>query len=228
LALPSLLHRWRRSSATGAVAFPCNSTARRRRRRATHALLLSPESGGGSEKDSGAAVVGDDSPSFERPSLVRSAAGRQWAQRADHPEVQHRVRHFGPPARLEVGQQLESSGVMRPVVQPARRHDAVGVIAARATGGASEPRCVDRGVPGARYRARHGLSLRRRGARIRQVELDRRLSSRRSAPPVRRSRPAARRGWRRRRRPSAARSSRFPAPRRPARAAAWPPRRPGS
>jgi hypothetical protein len=58
--------------------------------------------------------------------------------------------------------------------------------------------------------------------------LGRRLSVRRSAPPVRRSRQAARRDRRRRRRPPAARSSGFPAPRRPARGAAWPPRRPGS
>jgi hypothetical protein len=55
--------------------------------------------------------------------------------------------------------------------------------------------------------ARHDLSRRRRGAPVSQVELDRPLSSRRSAPRVRRSRPAARRDWPRRHRSSAARSS---------------------
>jgi hypothetical protein len=54
------------------------------------------------------------------------------------------------------------------------------------------------------------------------------LSARRSAPPPRPSKPVARRGWPRRRRSSAARSSGRPGPRRSARGAAWPPRRPGS
>ena len=40
------------------------------------------------------------------------------------------MRNLGPPARLQVRQQLEPPGVIRPVVHPAQRHDAVGVIAA--------------------------------------------------------------------------------------------------
>jgi hypothetical protein len=76
--------------------------------------------------------------------------------------------------------------------------------------------------------ARHDLSPRRRSGPVWQVELDRRLSSLRSAAGVRRSRPAARRGWLRRRPPSAARSSGLPSPRPPARAAVWQPRPPGS
>ena len=58
-------------------------------------------------------------------------------------------------------------------------------------------------------------------APVEQAELERQLSSSRSAPTLR---PAAARGWPARRRPPAARSSGRPGPRRPARAAAWPPR----
>ena len=56
-------------------------------------------------------------------------------------------------------------------------------------------------------------------------KLERRLSSSRSAPPLR---PAAARGWPVLRRPPAARSAGRPNSRRPARGAAWPSRRPGS
>jgi hypothetical protein len=66
------------------------------------------------------------------------------------------------------------------------------------------------------------------GGSVPQAQCGRWLSARRSAAPVRRSRPAARRGWPRRRRPSAVRSSGRPDARRSARGAAWPPRRPGS
>ena len=62
-------------------------------------------------------------------------------------------------------------------------------------------------------------------APVEQAELERQLSSSRSAPPLR---PAAARGWPARRRPPAARSSGRPNSRRPARGAAWPSRRPGS
>ena len=62
-------------------------------------------------------------------------------------------------------------------------------------------------------------------APVEQAELERQLSSSRSAPPLR---PAAARGWPARRQPPAARSSGRPNSRRPARGAAWPSRRPGS
>jgi hypothetical protein len=65
----------------------------------------------------------------------------------------------------------------------------------------------------------------RGAAPVEQAELERQLSSSRSAPPLR---PAAARGWPARRRPPAARSSGRPNSRRPARGAAWPSRRPGS
>jgi len=64
-----------------------------------------------------------------------------------------------------------------------------------------------------------------RGSPSRAAERERRLSSSRSAPPLR---PAAARGWPARRRPPAARSSGRPNSRRPARGAAWPSRPPGS
>jgi hypothetical protein len=65
-------------------------------------------------------------------SLVASsaAARRQATHRSDQAEVQHRMRDLGPPPRLEVRQQLELPGVIRPVVHPAERQDAVGLVAA--------------------------------------------------------------------------------------------------
>ena len=57
-------------------------------------------------------------------------ASAEASDRASEPEVQHGVRDLRSPARLEERQQLEPSGVIRAVVQPAQRHDAVGVIAA--------------------------------------------------------------------------------------------------
>jgi hypothetical protein len=65
----------------------------------------------------------------------------------------------------------------------------------------------------------------RGAAPVEQAQLERQLSSSRSAPPLR---PAAARGWPARRRPPAARSSGRPNSRRLARGAAWPSRRPGS
>jgi hypothetical protein len=91
-----------------------------------------------------------------------------------------------------------------------------------------EPSTVEQALFGCSGRGLHEPLPKNEGPRDRGGGRRRKLSYRRSAPPPRPSRPAARRGWRRRRRPSAARSSGRPGPRRSARAVAWPPRRPGS
>jgi hypothetical protein len=55
---------------------------------------------------------------------------RQPPVGADQAEVRDGVRDLGAPARLQVREQLQAPGVVRAMVQPAQRHDAVAVIAA--------------------------------------------------------------------------------------------------
>ena len=144
--------------------------------------------------------------------------------------AQDEMTRAGYPTRSAVPPASDSRG-RRPCARAASLCPRAGCPADRPARGRSPRASAARGTAASRelerYRPRHAfLSACRPPSG--SVELDRRLSPRRSAPPVRRSRPAVRRGRRRRRRPPAARSSGFPAPRRPARAAAWPPRRPGS
>ena len=56
------------------------------------------------------------------PRFESVTAGRQAPRRPDQPEVQHGVRDLGPPARLEMGEQLEPPGVEHPVMHPAQRN----------------------------------------------------------------------------------------------------------
>ena len=146
------------------------------------------------------------------------AGGMPRARRMTEPE--YPKRSAVPPASDSRGRRL---GARAASLHP-RAGRAPGIGPLRAATPPRERGAWDRGLPGARALPPPATPFSPPAGPVRQAKLDRRLSSRRSAPRVRRSRPAARRGRPRRRRRSAARSSGRPGPRRPARAAAWPPR----